>query len=88
MGTLRETDAPPMLECSCPEFFVTTVGRVEPAGGDNLRLYMCVRRGSVLEPMFSVVMPVSALAESARMALIAAAEHHNEITLQEAMTEH
>lgn len=88
MGKSKEIDSPPMLESSCPEFFVTTIGRVEPAGGDNLRLYMCVRKGKLLEPMFSVVMPISALAQAARVSLIAASDHHNDLTLQEGMTEH
>jgi hypothetical protein len=82
MGTSRETDAPPMLEISCPEYFVTTIGRIEPAGGDCLRIYMCVRRGSVLEPMYSLVMPISELANCAREVLFAAADHHNDMMLK------
>jgi hypothetical protein len=78
MGTSRGDDAPPMLEVSCPEYYCTEVGRIEPAGGDNLRIYMCVRRGSILEPMYSVVMPIAALSIAARVALFAAADHHNE----------
>jgi hypothetical protein len=81
LGSAKATDAPTMLEMSCPEYFVTTIGRVEPAGGDNLRLYMCVRKGDVLEPMFSVVMPLTHLAQSARLALVAAAAHHTELEM-------
>jgi hypothetical protein len=81
MGASWETDTPPMLEISCPEYFCTSIGRIEPAGGNCLRIYMCVRRGSVLEPMYSVVMPITALSIAARMAMIAAAERHTEITL-------
>ena len=88
MGKSKEIDSPPMLEIACPEYFVTTVGRVEAAGGDNLRLYMCVRKGKLLEPMFSVVMPLSALAVAARVSLLAASEHHNDLTVQEGMTGH
>jgi hypothetical protein len=88
MGSSKEIDAPTMLEMSCPEYFVTTIGRVEPAGGDNLRLYMCVRKGNVLEPMFTVVMPIAQMAQSARIALLAAAEHHTELQFSDLMTAH
>jgi hypothetical protein len=81
MGASRETDTPPMLEISCPEYFCTSIGRIEPAGGNCLRIYMCVRRGSVLEPMYSVVMPIEELAGCARLALFAAADHHNEMMM-------
>jgi hypothetical protein len=82
MSVSRESDAPPMLEVSCPEYFVTTIGRIEPAGGDCLRIYMCVRRGSVLEPLYSAVMPISALSVAARHALFAAADHHTEMEMR------
>jgi hypothetical protein len=78
-------DAPPMLELSCPEFYATEIGRIEPAGGENLRIYMCVRRGKVLEPMFTVVIPIAELARCARLSLSAAAARHTELVL---MTEH
>jgi hypothetical protein len=81
MGASWETDTPPMLEISCPEYFCTSIGRIEPAGGNCLRIYMCVRRGSVLEPMYSVVMPIEELAGCARLALFAAADHHNEMMM-------
>lgn len=89
MGSARETDALPMLECSCPEYYATEIGRIEPAGGDNLRIYMCVRKGKYLEPMFTVVLPIAAMASCARVALHAAAERHNEIVMGEvSMSEH
>jgi hypothetical protein len=87
MGTSKEADVPPMLECSCPEYYATEIGRIEPAGGDNLRIYMCVRRGKNLEPMFSVVIPIGSLATCARISLHAASERHNEIML-ESVTAH
>lgn len=81
MGSSRETDAPTMLEMSCPEFYAHVIGRIEPAGGDNLRIYMCVRRGRVLEPIFSVVIPITELAQCARQSLIAASERHTELMM-------
>jgi hypothetical protein len=81
MGTSKDIDAPLMLEVSCPEYYATEIGRIEPAGGDNLRIYMCVRKGKILEPMFSVVLPIAALALCARQSLKAASDHHNELVL-------
>lgn len=77
MGSSLETGSPPMLEVPCPEYFVTTIGRVESAGGDNLRFFMCVLRGTTLVPVYTVVMPTVQLVHAARAALFAAAEHHN-----------
>ena len=89
MGTSKEIDAPPMLEVSCPEYYATEIGRIEPAGGDNLRIYMCVRRGNILEPMFSVVLPVKALALCARKSLHAAADHYNDLVMADiSLSEH
>jgi hypothetical protein len=82
MGSGRDTESPTMLESSCPEYYATTIGRIEPAGGDNLRIYMCVQRGRVLEPMFSVVIPIAALAHCARISMHAAADAHNAAILQ------
>jgi hypothetical protein len=87
MGSM-DIECPPMLELTCPEYFVTTIGRIEPAGGNNLRLYLCVKKGGVLEPMFSVVMPIAELAKAARVSLIAASEHHNDLTIKNGGTEH
>ena len=47
-----------MLDCvGIPEFFVTKVGKVEPAGGNCVRVYMCVERDGVLVPIYAVIMP-------------------------------
>ncbi len=81
MGSSQESDAPTMLEMSCPEFYAHAIGRIEPAGGDNLRIYMCVRKGNILEPMFSVVIPIAELAMCARQSLQAATDHHNDMAM-------
>lgn len=79
MGVSRGDDALPMLEMSCPEFYVSHIGRIESAGGDNLRLYMCVKRGNALEPVYSVVIPIDILASMARQCQHAVAHAHNEL---------
>lgn len=66
----------PMLEMSSPEFFWTHIGKIEEAGGSNLRFYCCVQKGSGLEPVFTCVIPIDQLVIAARTALQAAAEKH------------
>lgn len=46
-----------MIEMPCPDFYATHLGKVEDAGGGNVRLYLCIRRGDHLEPVYSVVIP-------------------------------
>lgn len=41
-----------------PEFFVTDVGLVESAGGGNVRVIRCIKRGGILFPVFSLVTPM------------------------------
>lgn len=60
----------PMLEMSCPEYFVSDIGTVEDAGGGAVvRLYLCVRRGQALEPVASVVCPEAFRQDLARALL-------------------
>ena len=47
-----------MLDCvGVPEFFITVIGRVEPAGAGCIRLYGCSEKGGLLVPQYTVVMP-------------------------------
>jgi hypothetical protein len=61
----------PMLEMSVPEYFVTHITKVAPAGGDCIRMFACVQRGNVLEPVYSCVIPMARweemIAKSARV---------------------
>jgi hypothetical protein len=74
-------DPLPMLDMSCPEFYITTIGRIESAGGDNLRLFCCVQRGNALEPICTLVIPMDLLAANSRQCLHAVADHHNQLQL-------
>jgi hypothetical protein len=69
-----------MLDMSCPEFFVTDVGRIEYAGGGCVRIYACVRKGSHLEPLYTVVIPLENLVSNARTMMSIAADMHNDVT--------
>lgn len=88
MGMERPEAALPMLEMSCPEYFVTDIGKIEHAGGGNLRVWCCVRRGNVLEPVYTVVIPHDLLSQCARTCLQAAADVHNQITFRLPLSAH
>lgn len=48
-----------------PEFFTTHLGAVEDAGNGMLRIIRCVKRGGVLVPVVTLVMPaINVLKES------------------------
>lgn len=51
-----------------PEFFYTTIGKTEDAGGGCVRIYCCIERGGMLIPQLTVVMPAASLVVAARRA--------------------
>lgn len=51
-----------------PEFFYTTIGKTEDAGGGCVRIYCCIERGGHLVPQLTVVMPATSLLTAARTA--------------------
>ena len=61
VGSAKATDVPTMLEASCPEYFVTHIGKAERICGGCVRLYACVIRGDHLEPVYSAIWPVESL---------------------------
>lgn len=61
-----------------PEYFYTTIGKTEPAGGGCIRIYCCIERNGSLIPQFTVVMPALCLLTAARLAEQAALEVYNE----------
>lgn len=62
-----------------PEFFYTTIGKTEPAGGDCIRVYCCIERGEELIVQFTVVMPCASLIVAAELARQAAIDIHNKM---------
>ena len=51
-----------------PEYFYTTIGKTEDAGGGCVRIYCCIERGGDLMPQFTVVMPATSLLTAAKVA--------------------
>lgn len=70
-----------MLDTSCPEFYVTEIGRVVHAGGNNLRIHCCVQVGNALEQVVRLVIPVDRLALNSQKCLQAAIEAHNQLCM-------
>ena len=67
-----------MLDCvGVPEFFVTSIGKVEPAGGGCVRIYYCIERGGNLVPQYTAVIPALSLLAVAKVAERAALEAFN-----------
>ncbi len=68
-----------------PEFFYTTIGKTEDAGGGCVRIYCCVERQGVLVPQFTVIMPATSLLTAARIAEEAALLAHQNHMMAGAM---
>lgn len=70
MGMLDKE--PPFADAfGCPEFFATDV-YTENAGGGCIRAIGCAKRGGVLVPIYSVVMPYRAMLDASNRSLMAA----------------
>lgn len=61
-----------------PEFFCTTVRKVEPVGGDCLRIYCSIERNGAWDDRFTVLIPITAALASSRFVIEAAIEISNE----------
>lgn len=64
-----------------PEFYVTKIGKTEPAGGGCVRVFLCIERGNTLLTQFTVVMPALSLIAACRQAEAAALNAFNEIQM-------
>lgn len=61
---MSNANALPMLEMTCPEFYITHIGRIEDAGGGNFRLWCCILRNGALEPTVTMIVPKDFLAKN------------------------
>lgn len=50
-----------------PEYFITTIGRVESAGDGCVRVYGCSEKGGMLVPQYTVVMPVLSMIAATKL---------------------
>lgn len=62
---------------SVPEYFATHVGLIEDAGGGNMRIVRCIKRGSVLFPVYSLVTPTMNMIRTLPPVQQAAMQMHN-----------
>lgn len=70
---MATADTIPMLEVTCPEFYITHIAKIESAGGDNFRLWCCILRNGTLEPMCTMVVPKDFLARNSAQCIEAVA---------------
>jgi hypothetical protein len=90
MGSVRGDEPLPMLDLDVPEFFISHI-RIEPAGGNCIRIFGCVERSGQLIPRYSVIIPLDKSATMARQTFEAAADRHNVLQIHVEMngdTEH
>lgn len=67
-----------MKKRTVPEHFCTIVRKVEPVGGDCIRIYHCIERSGVWEDVFTVLIPIASVLTAARFVTNAATEIFNE----------
>lgn len=63
---------------SVPEFFCTTMRKVEPIGGGCVRVYCSVECGDAWEDRFTILIPIAAALVSAQFVIKSANEIHTE----------
>lgn len=67
-----------MKRAAIPEYFCTTVRKVEPVGGHCIRIYHSVERGGVWEDVFTVLIPIASVLGAAAFVIDSATEIFNE----------
>lgn len=72
---LFQTEGLEMLESyGVPEHFITDVGKIESAGGGNIRVFHYTRRDRLLVPVYTAVMHAESLIFNAEAVKRAALE--------------
>jgi len=66
------------MKRTVPEFFCTNVRKVEPVGGDCLRVYCAIERNGGWEDRFTVLIPIMSALQSSRFVIESATEIFNE----------
>jgi hypothetical protein len=67
-----------MTKRTVPEHFCTTVRKVEPVGGDCIRIYHSVEKSGAWEDVFTVLIPITSVLNAARFVTEAATDIFNE----------
>jgi hypothetical protein len=64
-----------------PEFFSTAVRKVEPVGGDVVRVYYSLERNGSWDDQFTVLMPIASIASSNGFVIESAREIAAEVSM-------
>lgn len=57
-----------------PEHFCTIVRKVEPVGGDCIRIYCSIERNGAWEDRFTILLPITSALASARFVIDSATQ--------------
>lgn len=60
-----------------PEFFCTNVRKIEPVGGDCIRIYCSIERNGAWEDKFTILMPIGSAVGGSRFVIESATEIFN-----------
>jgi hypothetical protein len=61
-----------------PEFFITSARKVEPIGGDCIRIYCSMERNGGWEDQMTIIMPIAAAVASSDFVMQSATDIYNE----------
>lgn len=61
-----------------PEYFITSARKVEPLGGDCVRIYCSMERNGVWEDQLTLIMPIAAALKSSDFVIESASGIFNE----------
>lgn len=67
-----------MGRTTIPEFFCTTVRKVEPIGAGCVRIYHSIEKNGAWHDVFTVIIPIAAVLKDAKFVMDAATEIFNE----------
>ena len=67
-----------MKNSAVPEVFFTSVRKVEPVGGDCIRIYCCLERNGCWEDRLTILMPITSAQESSRFVIQSSTEIFDE----------
>lgn len=71
-----------------PEYFITSARKVEPLGGDCIRIYCSMERNGIWEDQITLIMPIGAALNSSSFVIQSATEIFNETQMSDAKVRH
>lgn len=73
------------MKKAVPEIFYTSIRKVEPVGGDCIRVYCSIERNGVWDDRVTLLVPITAALKNWRFAIESAKEIFSESHVAEAL---